>query len=631
MTVRSTPAISFDHVGKVYCENIDLARSYAFRDMLKPTRRRAGELRRGEFFALRDVSLEVHPRRPLLVFGTPGSGKTTLAKLLCGLLRPDEGRIERRGRTQLVGGGRLGLNPFMTVREYVDLTSALLGVRARGEERHARVVELAGLRVPIETRVGDVPRAQTSLLVLAVSLLAEPDFFVFDERLALDPGPVGDALLERAYEALQDRGGVIISGRAKGLPPFVEKALVLHGGRAIYEGPAERGADLFSELLAEVRSERSHAARAREREPVPRVEPLARDSGASPAVRPLASPASLEQEIERAVCRGQPLIVGPWTAKPALEILYWLPFLTWARASLAQSPRLVAVSRYGADRWYRARGFQYVDVLDVMDAGAYHARIAAGEMAASKQGDVSDLDRDIVSKVASRLTLGDAAILHPDVLLRAARALWGNQESLELLERHARYERLPPLPPSERLRRVPDRYVLFRAPGPSEHAEAEAERARIDAIARRLVPSAPVVIVTGWSGTTSDPAPDFEMTRRADGAFVLRVRPGGRRTLELLTRAVAFATVVVGTAGPESYLAPLYGVRSLFLRKMGAKHASAHARVFDRMVERLGAPTIGRPAESLWKEDTVEWIESAWRQAPDPAAAIPLAGAEPRA
>lgn len=84
-------------------------------------------LRKDEFWAVKDVSFELKCGECLGLIGHNGAGKSTLLKILNGLIKPDQGRIEMRGRIGALIELGAGFNPILTGRENIYNKGAILG------------------------------------------------------------------------------------------------------------------------------------------------------------------------------------------------------------------------------------------------------------------------------------------------------------------------------------------------------------------------------------------------------------------------------------------------------------------------------------------------------------------------
>ena len=131
--------IAVQAIGKKFCRSLSRTFIYGAQDVTKDVMgitHYSGNLRRDEFWALKDVSFDVKRGECLGVIGANGAGKSTLLKLLNGIILPDTGTIRVHGRV----GGLLelgaGFHPMLSGRENIHLSGAILASKqsgARGE------------------------------------------------------------------------------------------------------------------------------------------------------------------------------------------------------------------------------------------------------------------------------------------------------------------------------------------------------------------------------------------------------------------------------------------------------------------------------------------------------------------
>ena len=135
----ASPAIEVRDLGVRFRRNRRGRRS--FKDLFADSSRRA---RPGEFWALRDVSFDVQPGESIGVVGRNGQGKSTLLKLVAGVMLPDEGHVQVNGGVAPlieITGGFVG---DLTVRENVKLTAGLHGMnRAEVDRRFDGMIDFA--------------------------------------------------------------------------------------------------------------------------------------------------------------------------------------------------------------------------------------------------------------------------------------------------------------------------------------------------------------------------------------------------------------------------------------------------------------------------------------------------------
>src|SRR5579872_528101 len=160
-----------------------------------------------EFWALKDVSLEVHDGEVLGLIGRNGSGKTTLLKILSRITKPTSGWAEIRGRVGSLLEVGTGFHPELTGRENAFLSGAILGMRrAEIARKFDEIVAFAELEKFIDTPVKHYSSGMYVRLAFAVAAHLEPEILLVDEVLA-----VGDTNFQK--KCLGKMGDVAHAGR----------------------------------------------------------------------------------------------------------------------------------------------------------------------------------------------------------------------------------------------------------------------------------------------------------------------------------------------------------------------------------------------------------------------------------
>lgn len=170
----------------------------------------SGRLREGEFWALQNVSFELHGGEALGIMGVNGSGKTTLLRILNGTYSPDLGSVSLRGRVGSLIAAGAGFSPLLSGRENIHINGLLLGLTsAEIRRRFDEIVAFAGLEDFIDMPVRNYSSGMTVRLGFSIAVASAPDILLVDEVLA-----VGDiAFQKRCYErihAIREQGTSII-------------------------------------------------------------------------------------------------------------------------------------------------------------------------------------------------------------------------------------------------------------------------------------------------------------------------------------------------------------------------------------------------------------------------------------
>jgi ABC-2 type transport system ATP-binding protein len=230
-----TAAISVEGVGKRF-------RRYRERPTSLKERLIRFRVSSDDFWALRDVSVEVPEGQTLGLLGPNGSGKTTLLKIIAGILRPTEGRVTTRGRIAALLALGAGFHSELTGRENVYLNASILGLsRPEIDRLFDAIVDFAELEDFIDSQVKFYSSGMYVRLGFAVAVHVDPAILLVDEVLA-----VGDIAFQRKcldrVEAFQREGRTIVF--VTHVPDLVQRvcnqAIVLEHGRMVAAGmPAD--------------------------------------------------------------------------------------------------------------------------------------------------------------------------------------------------------------------------------------------------------------------------------------------------------------------------------------------------------------------------------------------------------
>jgi lipopolysaccharide transport system ATP-binding protein len=202
-----------------------------------------------QFWALRDVSFDVHYGEALGIIGRNGSGKSTMLKILSRITLPTEGRIELHGRTTSLLEVGTGFHPELTGRENIFLNGTLLGL-SRWDifKRYEEIVEFSGIRPFIDTPVKRYSSGMFVRLAFSVAAHLDPEILIIDEVLAVGDMEFQRRSLEKMEEtAMRGRTVVFVSHAMDAVERLCDRVLVLENGHIVSESRPGRPEEAVGE------------------------------------------------------------------------------------------------------------------------------------------------------------------------------------------------------------------------------------------------------------------------------------------------------------------------------------------------------------------------------------------------
>ena len=238
-------AISVEHLDKMYKlydkpmdrlkESLGLTRKKKYR----------------EHYALRDVSFEVHRGETVGIIGTNGSGKSTILKIITGVLNPTAGEVRVNGRISALLELGAGFNMEYSGLENVYLNGTMIGFSK--EEIDAKlddILSFADIGDFIHQPVKTYSSGMFVRLAFAVAINIDPEILIVDEALS-----VGDVFFQakcyRKFEEFKKEGKTIlfVSHDLGSVSKYCDRVVLLNQGVKRAEGSAKEMVDLYKKLL----------------------------------------------------------------------------------------------------------------------------------------------------------------------------------------------------------------------------------------------------------------------------------------------------------------------------------------------------------------------------------------------
>lgn len=200
-----------------------------------------------EFWALKNVSLEVKRGEAVGIIGRNGSGKSTLLQLICGTLSPTTGSIRFNGRVAALLELGAGFNPEFTGRENVYMNASILGLRKDEIDlKYAEIVAFADIGDFIDQPVKNYSSGMYVRLAFSVMVHVDAEILIVDEALS-----VGDAFFTQKcmiqIKKLMDSGVTLlfVSHDSTAVKSLCSNAVLLDHGELTCSGPTNKVVETY--------------------------------------------------------------------------------------------------------------------------------------------------------------------------------------------------------------------------------------------------------------------------------------------------------------------------------------------------------------------------------------------------
>jgi len=206
-----------------------------------------------EFWALRDITLEVKKGERLGIIGRNGSGKSTMLKIIAGTSMPTEGEVSMNGRVQALMELGIGFHPDFTGRQNIWSSLAYQGLKrsdiARKEEE---IINFAELGEFIDQPVKNFSSGMYARLAFAVATSVEPELLIIDEVLGAGDAYFIAKSLDRMKRLTEQSGATVlfVSHDLGSVQQICTRTIWLDRGAVIMDGePLEVSKKYYAHIL----------------------------------------------------------------------------------------------------------------------------------------------------------------------------------------------------------------------------------------------------------------------------------------------------------------------------------------------------------------------------------------------
>ncbi len=238
-------AVSVRNLGLTYTTAIDR------RPTLKARLKSFGGKQTRTIRALDEVNLDVEYGQVLGVIGTNGAGKSSLMRVIAGILPPSQGRVEVYGSVSTLLALGVGFNPAMSGRDNVFLGGLAAGMsRDEIEEHFEEIADFSELGEAIDSPMRTYSSGMYARLAFSVAATVRPDILIVDEALSTGDAKFKEKSFNRIKELRSDDRALILVSHAMGtLREVCNDIAWLHKGKLIQRGEPNAVIDAYQEFL----------------------------------------------------------------------------------------------------------------------------------------------------------------------------------------------------------------------------------------------------------------------------------------------------------------------------------------------------------------------------------------------
>ena len=198
-------------------------------------------LRKDEFWALKDINLEIKKGEAVGLIGINGCGKSTLLRLITGIYPPDSGEINIRGNVGALIALGAGFHPHMTGRENIYINGTILGMQNNDiDEIIDEIIDFAEVGEFIDAPVSTYSSGMRVRLGFAVAVQVRPEILLIDEVLAVGDISFQNKCIRHLRNLLNDNRSIIfVSHSMANVRRICSRAILMNHGKILADGALE--------------------------------------------------------------------------------------------------------------------------------------------------------------------------------------------------------------------------------------------------------------------------------------------------------------------------------------------------------------------------------------------------------
>lgn len=193
-----------------------------------------------DFYALKDINLEIKKGEIVGILGQNGCGKSTLLKLISGVLTPSKGHVDVRGNISALLELGMGFNQELSGHENIFFNGMLLGYTEQHlRQKYNEIVEFADIGEHLFQPVKTYSSGMVARLAFSIAVNLDPEILVVDEALSVGDARFQQKAIRKMEELISKSHAILfVSHSIDTIKRFCTRAIWIKDGTICMDGPA---------------------------------------------------------------------------------------------------------------------------------------------------------------------------------------------------------------------------------------------------------------------------------------------------------------------------------------------------------------------------------------------------------
>lgn len=207
---------------------------------------------------LKDVSFTVKKGEKVAILSPAGGGKSTMLRILAGIIKPDAGTVEVVKEPKLILDYRAGFDTALSAADNYRIRAKLEGWSDDHiESREKEIFKTASLLHDKNKTLKNCPRGSAIKLGFAIATYEKADLILMDEKLSFGKNTINERYTKRFADLITEETTLVMAGNdLKITALFCERGIVIHDGKLVFDGPFEEALSYHKEHASVKREKR---------------------------------------------------------------------------------------------------------------------------------------------------------------------------------------------------------------------------------------------------------------------------------------------------------------------------------------------------------------------------------------